>query len=181
MSMSQPSLRRAARSAMVAFDPGSITRSASPGSARPTGTKADRDIGLGRQRIEVVEVGDPGQAGDGDADAAGLRRSGSSLSSTTASSAGRRRARLEPGHDAECGQSGMLLDDREPVIEQAHVAAKLVDDITLEPCPLVRLEGRPRCRRDLRSRRLDRCRQRGQQARRLHRRSPCWRCRLRAG
>ena len=68
MSMSQPSARRAARSAIVAFDPGRTIRSASPGSACPGGTNSYRDIRLGDQRIEIVEVGDARQPRDGDAD-----------------------------------------------------------------------------------------------------------------
>ncbi len=37
----------------------------------------------------------------------------------------------------------MTLDDREPVVEQADVAAKLVDDIAAEPRPLGWLKNRP--------------------------------------
>ena len=47
MSMSKPAARSAARSAMVALEPGRITRSASPGSARAGPHAHELDDGLG--------------------------------------------------------------------------------------------------------------------------------------
>ena len=69
MSMSKPAARSAARSAIVAFEPGRMTRSASPGSAAPGRTRTSSTVGLGVERIEIVEIGDVRQDRHGDAHA----------------------------------------------------------------------------------------------------------------
>ena len=96
MSMSKPAWRSAARSAMVAFEPGRMTRSASPGSAAARLHAHEVDRGLRIERIEIVEIGDVRQDRDRDPHA---RRGfdGRAASSASASSAGSRRASAKNG------------------------------------------------------------------------------------
>ena len=51
--------------------------------------------------------------------------------------------RLEPGHDAEARQAGALGDDAQPVVEQARIAAELVDDVAAQRRPFTRVQDRP--------------------------------------
>ena len=93
---------------MVAFEPGSTTRSASPGSARPGWTNATDDVRLGRQRVEIVEVGDARQPRHGDADRPPSRRRGCLAFEHHRVLRRQPSRRLEPGHDAEARQAGAL-------------------------------------------------------------------------
>ena len=68
MSMSKPAARRAARSAMVDLEPGRRMRWASPGRGRAGPDAEELDLRVGGEGVEVVEVGDAGEDGDGDAD-----------------------------------------------------------------------------------------------------------------
>ena len=66
MSMSKPVSRSASSSAIVVFEPGRMTRSASPGSAVPGCTRTRSTSGSASQRIEIVEIGDVRQDRHGD-------------------------------------------------------------------------------------------------------------------
>ena len=81
--------------------------------ARRARTSDQRTSGSSLQRIEIVEIGDARQTGDGDRDAVragALRR----RSSATASSAGSRAARGETGNEAERRPAGALSMARMP-------------------------------------------------------------------
>jgi len=92
----------------------------------------DRDVGLGAERVEIVEIGDARQAWHGDQHAlAGApgrlhRVEGDGI-------LGRQRARgREPRHDAEGGPARPLLYHLGSAGEEAGIAAELVDDEALD-------------------------------------------------
>ena len=96
-----PASRNAARSAMVAFEPGRMTSAASPGSAVPGLTRTSSTDGLGLERIEIVEIGDMRQDRHRDLDAARPSWQDAPRESARASSAGRSRASGKNGNEAE--------------------------------------------------------------------------------
>ena len=59
--MSQPSARSAARSARVDLLPGRSTRSVIAGSGWPGSSTQQGHLGVGRQRVQIVEIGQPRQ------------------------------------------------------------------------------------------------------------------------
>ncbi len=107
--------------------------------------EGDGDVGLGDQRIEIVEIGDPGEHRHGDADvriAAGL----SLALQRHRVLGGQQACRREPRRDAETGEARPLGDDWQAAVEQADVAAELVDDVTLEMPAVALVAAGPRCR-----------------------------------
>ena len=105
-------------------------------------------VGLGGERIEIVEVGDPGKPEHGDLDRA-MRRRREILKAENI--LGRQALGvIEPRHHAVAAHPGAGGDDRMRVVEQRRIAPELVDQIALEPRPLGRLEQRVRAdqRRD---------------------------------
>ena len=121
-----PSLRaQEARSAMVALDPVRITRSASGGSGEPGGTMVSATDGSSFRGIEVVEIGDPGQDRRRDLQ----RRVGLRLDEREVDGILRRQlvGVPEPRHHAERRPAGKPQDRRKAFVEEANVAAELVD------------------------------------------------------
>ena len=120
--------RRRRRSASVAFEPGSRTRSASPATAAP----AARSTSATRARPRAGRDRRNWRCAAGAArrsERAVRRRRRTRLASRAASSAGRRAAGGEPRHQAEgrpgrCARAIAVT----AVVEQARVAAELVDD-----------------------------------------------------
>ena len=118
-------------SPMVAFEPGSTTRSASPGRARPGSTNCTSTPGLGHQRVQIVEVGDPREHRDRDPEhgvGPGLRVA----ATATESSAGNRPARSNQGTTRDT-QARLAADDLDPGVEQPDVAAEPIDDVGGHP------------------------------------------------
>ena len=86
---------------------------------------------LGRQRIDVVEIGDAGQPRHRHPDLPGggpgclaVERHGVLL--------GQQRGRGKEGHDAEAIEVALGLDQVDGAVEQRLVAAELVDDVSLD-------------------------------------------------
>ena len=179
--MSNPASRSAARSAIVAFEPGRMTSSASPGSAVPGPHPHELDRGLGVERIEIVEIGDVRQDRHRDA-----HRARSALRRVR----DRAPARPRPAAAGASGKNGTrpsgsqpvaLRDRRHAVGEQRRIAAKFVDEEAADQRRIGRHRSPPWCRPGWRSRRRGRCRRSARPARRRRAQSPCWRCRSRAG
>ena len=180
-----PAARSAARSASVALEPGQDHEVGIARQRRARRHQLEDDVGLGRERVEIVEIGD--------AAAGAARRSGSvarragrvrrlrGCRARATSSAGRRARGLEPGHDAETASPVRARDLGARRLEQRGIAAELVDEIAARGAPLARPRARHACRPGSRSRRRARCRRPARPARPPRRRSPCWRCRPRAG
>ena len=177
-----PASRSAARSAMVAFEPGRMTRSASPGSgcagphaarARPPAPRRS-----GSRSSKLAMCGRIGTAILTARRACARRRA---RRAPSASSAGRR-ARL--GENAARGRAPASrcarAIERHAVGEQRRIAAELVDEEAADHRRVVRRRAPPWCRRGWRSRRRGRCRRPAPPARRRRGRSPYWRCRRRA-
>ena len=179
ISMSQPFARKTARSAMVAFDPGRVIRSASSGNGFPRGANTSRTPGsrsADRNRRNWRC-------------AAGAERPRASLRRFFAR-AGRAPPRLPPAAAAACAKYGTARTKRQPLrsticrmpgIEQGSVAAKLVDDKAGDHRGVLGIEHRAGAD-DLRDHAApvdvadqDHRHIRGRV------RSPCWRCRRRAG
>ena len=111
------------------------------GRASPGSSDDEVDVGLGRQRVEIVEVGDPRQAGHGDASAPPARR---------------RRARPGPAHPPWAGRARPRTRGRRPADaagararsaamaagEQRGIAAELVDEEAARAGAIVRVEHR---------------------------------------
>ena len=84
-----------------------------------------RDARLGAEWVEVVEVGDAREHGNGDDRATALR----AVVGKAEHILRRKPARIvEPRHDTEAGPTGALGDQAKAVDEEAGVAAHLVDD-----------------------------------------------------
>ena len=103
----------------------------------------DGDVGLGHERIEIVEIGDPGQPGHRHLD----ERAGSLIGPVGAVEGlgvllGQQAGGGEIGHDAKARQSGALANHVERRVEEPDVAAELVDDVALEAAPLGDVEQR---------------------------------------
>ncbi|OWK23777.1 hypothetical protein AJ87_29860 [Rhizobium yanglingense] len=100
------------------------------------------DIGLGTQRIEIVEIGDARQNRYGD-----LQRTGGAPGEALQHDGVLRRQAgggLQPGHHAETRPSGEAIDRCVAVIEERNIAAELVDDITGNHRPVVIRKDRVR-------------------------------------
>ena len=98
----------------------------------------DRDRLLGGERIEVVEIGDPRKPRRGDRDGAGVRARALSAGMVQRDRVlGRQQACLrEVWHDAQAIEPGLLGDDVQRTVEQADIAAELVDDVAFKTRPL---------------------------------------------
>ena len=141
MSISKPAWRSAARSAMVALEPGRMTRSASPGSALPGRTRTSSTRRLGVERIEIVEIGDMRQQRNGDLDARSVLDGPRSVQRQRILS--RQQPRLgEEGNEAERLPAGRRRDQRHAIGEQRRVAAELVDEEALDQRRVVGVDHR---------------------------------------
>ena len=132
MSMSQPSARSTARSAMVAFDPGRMTRSASPGSGRPGGTMSSATSGSARSGSRSSKLAM--RPSSGTAILIGLASSADAVGRRATGILGRQpRAGGKKGTTPRLGRlRAARVMMRETAVEQPHIAAELVDDIALE-------------------------------------------------
>ena len=178
MSMSNPAERSAARSAMVAFEPGSTTRSASPGSAAPGRTRTrstDGSASSGSRSSKLAMCGRIGTA----MRSARLRFRRPALLQRERIFR-RQQARIREVRDqAERLPSGRLRDALHARSKQRGIAAKFVDD---EAATSAASSGASTALvpTRLRSRRRGRYRRSGRPAHRRRAQIPYWRCRWRA-
>jgi hypothetical protein len=109
--------------------------------ARPE--QVDRHVGLGAQRVEIVEIGDPRQERHDDADRpARPAGAGGIVVEAHGVLGGQLAGRGEERQHAKAAEAGAILYDAEAAGEQRRVAAELVDDEPLEAGALPRLEQR---------------------------------------
>ena len=126
---------------MVVFEPGRMTRSASPGSAVPGCTRTRSTVGFRLQRIEIVEIGDLRQDRHGDLE---LRALAPRLRMIERQRIlGRQMPRVgKIRHEAERRPAGRRDDRLLARDEQARIAAKLVDDEARDQRRVVGIEHR---------------------------------------
>src|SRR5712691_3118397 len=155
-----------------------------PGIARQWRPRPDQhklDPRLGGERVEIVEIGDARQQGNGNFDASALTRRSASRSATLSRNAGegighgtdlyplphrgrggtgrasgrwvrvrerhrvfsrKQRCVCEIRYHAETAQTGALADRGDAAVEEADIAAELVDYVSVEPGVFARAEQR---------------------------------------
>ena len=119
-----------------------MTRSASPGSAAPGGTKSRSTSGSAASGSKSSKLAMRGSRGT--AILIAPQAPGATRCVEPEDVLGGQATRvLELRHDAEARQPVARPDDGDAVVEQARIAAELVDDVARQPRPLLLLQQLP--------------------------------------
>ena len=98
----------------------------------------ERHIGLGHQRIEIIEIGNPRQPRHHDPNA--TRSPTREPRQVENILGGEAVGGVEPGDDAQIGHPGPCLDDPMGIIEQSRITPELVDQIAFQTLALAWLQ-----------------------------------------